>query len=139
MSHRQTLSRFLIDARGEADLTQKQVGDILGVDASQVSRWERGEQLPSPTRLVAMAGALRVDADVLRGLFMEAMQEEAVSARQERDLLLGAMRSFVDKYSEFHAAYEEITERVRRIDDQLEDRIAAAVLEALNKQTKQRR
>jgi transcriptional regulator with XRE-family HTH domain len=138
MQHRQTLARYLTAARGKLELTQKQVGELLGVDASQVSRWERADQLPGAQRLSALADALHLDIVELRALFMEAQQEELVSARQERDsarherdLLLTAMRSFVDKYGEFHGAYEEINLRVRRIDEQLEARIAAAVLEAL--------
>jgi transcriptional regulator with XRE-family HTH domain len=140
--HRQKLAQYLTEARTNTGLTQKQVGEVLGVDASQVSRWERGDQLPGPQRLVPLADVLRVDADELRALFMDAQQEELVSARQERDLMMGAMRSFVAKYSEFHAAYEEIVERVRRLDERdehLESRIVAAVLEALNKQAKQKR
>jgi transcriptional regulator with XRE-family HTH domain len=49
-------------ARKRADLTQHQLAVALGSgDAMKVSRWERGEHLPSSESLVALAVLLGVD------------------------------------------------------------------------------
>ena len=48
-------------ARSNAGLTQHQLAVALGSgDAMKVSRWERGEHLPSGESLVALAEILRV-------------------------------------------------------------------------------
>lgn len=48
-------------ARTRAGLTQQQLADALGArDGMKVSRWERGEHLPSGGSLVALAAVLDV-------------------------------------------------------------------------------
>jgi hypothetical protein len=61
-----TLAAFgatLRRARVEAGLTQRQVGDRIGVDQSDVSDYERGRHQPGQRRLVALVELLRLDID----------------------------------------------------------------------------
>lgn len=49
-------------ARRSADLTQHELAVEIGTgDAMKVSRWERGENLPSPEALVKLARIFGVD------------------------------------------------------------------------------
>jgi transcriptional regulator with XRE-family HTH domain len=50
-------------ARVEAGLTQRQVGDCIGVAQSDVSNYERGRSQPARRRLVALAELLGLDID----------------------------------------------------------------------------
>lgn len=47
-------------ARDEAGLTQRQLGALVNdMDSINVSRWERGQVLPSSVSLMALADALK--------------------------------------------------------------------------------
>jgi transcriptional regulator with XRE-family HTH domain len=49
--------------RSRAGLTQSQLARILEVEATAVSRWERGLVMPSPTSLHNLEQALGVPAE----------------------------------------------------------------------------
>lgn len=51
--------------RKRADLTQKEVADILGLDQTTVSRWERGRKLPRADRLPRIADLYHCSVDDL--------------------------------------------------------------------------
>jgi DNA-binding XRE family transcriptional regulator len=51
----------LIGYRGEHDLTQHQLADLLGVKQPQVARWEGGETVPTPSNLARIAGTLKIE------------------------------------------------------------------------------
>lgn len=48
-------------ARLRKHLTQTALGDLVGCDGFQISRWERGRHQPSNEALMALAEALGVD------------------------------------------------------------------------------
>jgi transcriptional regulator with XRE-family HTH domain len=52
-------------ARRAAGLTQAQVSDAVGVHATVIAHWERGERVPRVDRLGALARVLRVPASEL--------------------------------------------------------------------------
>lgn len=52
---------FLAERRNEAGLTQKQVGERLGVSDVTISRWETGERRPDLNAQAAYAEALGVE------------------------------------------------------------------------------
>ena len=54
--------------REEMGLSQSQLAVRLGVGQQAVSRWERGEAVPRPARIVALAQALALDAAELHRL-----------------------------------------------------------------------
>lgn len=45
------ISQLLWNARYQKGLTQEQLAQALGVDKQSISRWERGERLPSPAAM----------------------------------------------------------------------------------------
>jgi transcriptional regulator with XRE-family HTH domain len=47
--------------RLERGLTQTQLGDLVGRDGFQISRWERGAHRPADVALMALADALGID------------------------------------------------------------------------------
>lgn len=49
------------DARVASTLTQRELGDLVGVDSITVSRWERGEHEPSIRTLRDIAAATSRD------------------------------------------------------------------------------
>jgi len=46
-------------ARLKKGLTQRQLGDLLGVTVASVSGWEQGDSLPDSRKLAGLADALR--------------------------------------------------------------------------------
>lgn len=58
---------FMAERREEANLTQKQLGERLGVSDVTVSRWETGERRPDLNAQAAVAEALGIElADLYR-------------------------------------------------------------------------
>lgn len=51
--------------RRRVNLTQKEVADILGLDQTTVSRWERGHKLPRADRLMRIAELYHCSVDDL--------------------------------------------------------------------------
>lgn len=47
------------------DLTQKQLGDRLGIDAATITRFEKGERVPSTNQLLAYADFFGISVDYL--------------------------------------------------------------------------
>lgn len=60
--------RRLADRRKALGLTQEKLAELLSVDRSTVTRWERGETRPLPHMQPKLARALRVSADDLQEL-----------------------------------------------------------------------
>ena len=58
----------LRDLRKQKDLTQKQLGKLIGVQDSVISFYELGDRMPSPEVIVKLATVLHVSADYLMGL-----------------------------------------------------------------------
>lgn len=54
--------------RTQAGLTQKQLGDKIGITKSVISFYELRERTPSPDILVKLAGVFHVSTDYLLGL-----------------------------------------------------------------------
>ena len=55
---------FLINYRRYENLTQQQLGDLLGVPRLQITKWEHGTE-PDLAQLVAIADRLDVSLDEL--------------------------------------------------------------------------
>lgn len=51
--------------RNEAGLTQKQLGDLVGVSSREIYRYERGESHPSYDTLIALADVLNTTVDYI--------------------------------------------------------------------------
>jgi len=57
--------RFFAEKRINKGMSQKEVGDLCGVNQSQVSDWERGESAPQTKHLVTIAHAFGVPVEHL--------------------------------------------------------------------------
>jgi transcriptional regulator with XRE-family HTH domain len=62
------LAETLRVRREEVGLSQAQLAARIGVGQQAVSRWERGEAVPRPARVVALADALALDPAALHRL-----------------------------------------------------------------------
>src|SRR4051794_21716227 len=51
----------LIEYRSDNALSQRAMGDVLGVKQPQIARWESGESLPSADNLALIAGTLGIE------------------------------------------------------------------------------
>lgn len=58
----------LKDAREDADITQKQAANLIGVQQSYYSRQERGEKPFRPEQIQILCTAFNVSADWIFGL-----------------------------------------------------------------------
>lgn len=81
----------LRSARRAAGLTQKQLGDVLGVESITVSRWERGVTTPSLPRLRRIAEVTETtisdlvrsqDAVTAHAAELAALREELAETRE---------------------------------------------------------
>lgn len=54
-------------AREAAGLAQRQLGDLIGVDGSDISRYERGIVRPGDDRLIRLADVLERDVSWFYG------------------------------------------------------------------------
>jgi transcriptional regulator with XRE-family HTH domain len=70
--------------RRQKNLSQTELGDLVGLHFTHISRYERGLSRPSADTLKRLADALGVSGDYL----LEGSTEEAAKARfEDRDLL----------------------------------------------------
>jgi transcriptional regulator with XRE-family HTH domain len=59
--------RFLVELKGSG-LTQKQLAEKLNIDNSNITKWKRGENIPSLEIFYQLCKILDVSADYLLGL-----------------------------------------------------------------------
>jgi transcriptional regulator with XRE-family HTH domain len=85
-------------ARRAAGLTQKHLGDALGVDAITISRWERGVTTPSLVRLRRVAEITGTSmSDLVREPDAISADAEAVAALREE---LAETRELLDRIAQ---------------------------------------
>ncbi|MGN0531185.1 MAG: helix-turn-helix transcriptional regulator [Eubacterium sp.] len=58
----------IVELRKQKGLSQKQLGDMLGVSNKAVSKWENGESLPKMSTMLSLAEIFGVDGNELIGL-----------------------------------------------------------------------
>lgn len=78
--------------RKEQNLTQSELGTLIGVKDKVISFYETGDRVPSPKVLKKMAATLHVSADYLLGI--EKNPSVDVSGLDDDDITL--VRSLVD-------------------------------------------
>ncbi len=75
--------------RMKLNLTQDQVGTMVGLDFWAIKQFERGLQTPTPATRHAIAVALGLDEDALRRLPIESTQTPATTRRPDAARLFG--------------------------------------------------
>ena len=74
----------LKQARNQNNLSQKELAQLIDVHVMNISRYERGENLPSTDILAKMARALKVTTDYLMN---GAITEQAETTISDKELL----------------------------------------------------
>ncbi len=82
--------------RKEAQLTQMQLAENIGVSVQSVSKWECDSTMPDISQIVPLAAALGVTTDCLLGM--------GTSEKEDRDKLLSDLEKAMENRTEF--AYE---------------------------------
>lgn len=72
--------------REDRSLSQADLAEVSGIPQSNISRYERGIDIPAPN-LIKLASALQVTADYLLGVSEDATLVEVVVTHTERRLL----------------------------------------------------
>lgn len=72
---REILRKNLIKLRNVNDLTQKNIADIIGLERSTYTSWEKGRSSPKPNEIVKLARIYNVTTDfLLTGKSKDAIQ-----------------------------------------------------------------
>lgn len=102
---RREFSERLSAARDTKGLSQVQLAAAVEVSSQQVSRWERGASLPQPRLLPLLASTLDLELAEIYELYALASQEDARTARKDRDVLMERLQIFADRYEELGHTY----------------------------------
>lgn len=77
------IGRILANQRQACGLTQDQVAEVLGVEPETISRFERGEVLPTLTRLAELAEVYGVPLEnLIRGSSTRALDQASDIANE---------------------------------------------------------
>lgn len=76
-------ARRIVELRRQKGLSQKQLGEMLGVSNKAVSKWENGESLPKMSTMLSLAEILGIDGNELIGCEY-AVQDNVDSEELER-------------------------------------------------------
>lgn len=92
------IGKFIADCRKEANLTQIQLAEKLGITDRAISKWENGKSLPDASIMLKLCGILKITVnDLLSGeiVAMENYKEKSeemlikmVQEKEERDRML---------------------------------------------------
>lgn len=118
------LSERLRIARTRLGLTQRGLADLTGFSLSAIGNWESGQNMPSPTKLGALARKLEVTIDFLLG------NEEASVSRSDARIVQGpasgirqvpivawAHAGGLKAYTDLDASWHEFTATTCRDED----------------------
>lgn len=102
------------DMRLKKELTQKQVGDYVGVSHNTVANWERGERHPDYDILISLANLFDCTIDYLLGRTND-INKELVPPKAGEVLIVKAKNANVD-IKELEA-YIEARKKTQEIKD----------------------
>ncbi len=86
-----------------ADLSMRQLADMVGISNPYLSQIERGLRAPSEQVLTALADSLQLSADLLRGNTEDAAASRRVieAINDDGDLSASQRRSLIEMYQAF--------------------------------------
>jgi transcriptional regulator with XRE-family HTH domain len=106
--------------RSELDLTQEQLGEMIGVTKVSICNWEKGIKFPSTENLIEMSKVLNVSIDYLIGndqyVIAEGDKNYPVTMANEEIQLIQELR----KHKKL---YDRITDDPKRTIDLIERKI----------------
>ena len=111
MSAREDLGIYLRACRRSAGSRQIDAATALGVDASQISRWENGRQLPLQSRAKDLARVYGADLEEMRAKIGAAWEEDADERAHAVDVMVETVNRSL---SAMVPLLEEILKEVRR-------------------------
>ena len=78
-----TFGATIRDRRGELNMSQQQLADILSVTQPSVARWEADQSFPKPPELAPLAAALEIPLEQLLRPLEEMTRQPAKTTREE--------------------------------------------------------
>ena len=73
--------------RIKCNLTQKELGEIIGVSVISIGGWENGTRKPSAEAIIALAKAFKVSTDYLLGVLIDVQSDDLLLTPRETTLL----------------------------------------------------
>lgn len=80
-------SRILKSLRIRESLTQRQLGEIIGVSVVSIRNWESGTKQPSMQAIIALSSALHTSSDIILGIKQNTLLVQLPISRAEEALL----------------------------------------------------
>lgn len=71
LSEFQSFADLVFEYRAEANLTQQEVADIVGVDRSTEVRWEHGKAMPCAANVRTLAKVLNIPKQLIKPFLMK--------------------------------------------------------------------
>ena len=84
------------ELRYKKGLTQEEVGNLIGVSAQSVSKWERGEGYPDIEMLPSLANYFGVSIDELLGADANLQKYDEINAKWTENNNIGAHKDNID-------------------------------------------
>ncbi len=77
------LGKTISEARKKKNLSQKELGDLLGVSNKAVSKWENGESTPRRETLIKLCELLELDKTEILGFEQRENKDEIDNLKSE--------------------------------------------------------
>lgn len=103
--------------RSKAGISQKKLGESVGVPQQTIARWEKEITAPDPAQLASLCDALHVSADYLLGL----TDDPCPRSLSERE------KAALEQYAADHSQNMSDTELAAKLPPDMRDAIMAAV------------
>lgn len=101
--------------RAEKDLTQKQLGEILGCSPGAIAHWETGNRVPSVDFLVTVANVFDCSLEYIMGVSDFRHENDAIKYMLEKMVETGLVdedgyvkQNIVDRFIGYIKALEQI-------------------------------
>lgn len=99
--HTVTFAEKIAELRIQHGLSQKELGDILGVSNKAVSKWENGESMPKTTTMLKIAEHFEIDVNELMGFSSNISNDEQSKDELDRlkseNVILSSKLNEIDK------------------------------------------
>jgi len=94
----ETISSVLKQARENKGLLLREVGAAVNIDTSMVSKYEKGERLPSPKQVISFAHFYEMDKDYLLTLLLSDKVYQMIEDYPFADDAINMVKERISKY-----------------------------------------